>query len=67
MSECPIVQTVNGKVKGKACLKAKPNESNQVFRYASIPFAKPPLGELRFEPPERFSTIIRFKEFVFYC
>ncbi|CAK8697499.1 cocaine esterase-like [Clavelina lepadiformis] len=53
MSECPIVQTVNGKVKGKACLKAKPNESNQVFRYASIPFAKPPLGELRFEPPER--------------
>ncbi|CAK8697498.1 unnamed protein product [Clavelina lepadiformis] len=53
MTECPVVQTVRGKVKGRACLKAEPKKSKQVFRYGSVPFAKPPLGQLRFEPPER--------------
>ncbi|CAK8697509.1 unnamed protein product [Clavelina lepadiformis] len=53
MTECPIVETVYGKVKGRACPLAKAQEAKQVFRYSRIPFAKPPVDDLRFEPPEK--------------
>ncbi|XP_076802958.1 fatty acyl-CoA hydrolase precursor, medium chain-like [Clavelina lepadiformis] len=50
---CPVVEIANGKVRGRVCLRAKPEEAKQVFNFAGIPFAKPPVGELRFEPPQK--------------
>ncbi|CAK8697513.1 unnamed protein product [Clavelina lepadiformis] len=53
MADCPVVNTFCGKVKGRLCLKAKSPDAKQVFRFSSIPFAKPPVGQLRFEPPQK--------------
>ena len=53
MTECPIVETPLGKVKGRSCAKAKKFEAKQVYRYAKIPFAKPPVGDLRIAPPQK--------------
>ena len=51
MSECLVVETSLGKVKGK--LLAKVEGGKDVYRYSSLPFAKPPLGDLRLQPPVR--------------
>ncbi|KAL9121468.1 MAG: hypothetical protein Q9187_001970 [Circinaria calcarea] len=45
------VQTLNGPITGHQA----PNRSN-VIEYLGIPYAKPPLGSLRFAPPERYNT-----------
>jgi len=52
MADCPVVKTSLGKVKGRCCTKAKRPHAKPVYRYSSIPFAKPPLDDLRFEPPQ---------------
>ncbi|MFA6450713.1 MAG: carboxylesterase/lipase family protein [bacterium] len=44
-ADCANIQTDKGKVTGTADAK------NSVCAYKSIPFAAPPLGELRFAPP----------------
>lgn len=49
MNKCPIVETSLGKVRGKVLNNVE--GGRDVFKYSSIPFAKPPVGELRFEPP----------------
>nr|CAB3230114.1 carboxylesterase 5A-like [Phallusia mammillata] len=49
--DCPVVCTKLGKIKGLALPKIACGEAKQVFCYMSLPFAKPPVGELRFEPP----------------
>ena len=49
MSKCPIVETSLGKAKGQFLGKIKGGKD--VYRYSSLPFAKPPVGELRFELP----------------
>nr|XP_039263240.1 carboxylesterase 5A-like [Styela clava] len=46
-----IVSTVNGKIKGKV-VKLKVEDTNSVCVFRNIPFAKPPVGKLRFLPPE---------------
>ena len=51
MDECPVVETQCGKVKGRICVRPKCPNGKQVYNYQGIPFAKPPVGELRFEPP----------------
>ena len=40
----PIVSTRQGKLRGK---RVAPG----ILRFAGIPYAQPPLGELRFKPP----------------
>ncbi|XP_076820600.1 pyrethroid hydrolase Ces2e-like isoform X2 [Clavelina lepadiformis] len=50
MSDCPVVSTKLGKVKGQRLHKPSFGKS-QVYHYTNIPFAKPPIGELRFEAP----------------
>ncbi|UOR13729.1 carboxylesterase/lipase family protein [Halobacillus amylolyticus] len=40
-----VVETANGKVKGK--------QVEGVYAWKGIPYAKPPLGPLRFQPPEQ--------------
>jgi len=47
--DCPIVITKHGKVQGRLCSKVN---SKQVFNYSKVPFAKPPINELRFQPPQ---------------
>ena len=51
MRECPVVETSLGKVKGRVISKVENGED--VFLYTGLPFAKPPVGELRFEAPIR--------------
>nr|CAI5853295.1 unnamed protein product [Callosobruchus analis] len=49
-SECPIVETKSGLVEGTQDY----SEGGRVyFAFRGIPFAKPPVGERRFKPPER--------------
>jgi len=52
MSECPVVETKLGKVKGR--FLGKVEGGKDVYRYSSLPFAKPPIGELRFMEPVRY-------------
>ncbi|XP_063972094.1 venom carboxylesterase-6-like isoform X2 [Diachasmimorpha longicaudata] len=49
----PIVKTPLGKLKGyyKASFKGR-----QFRAFEGIPYAKPPVGKLRFEPPEAFGS-----------
>lgn len=47
--ECPVVTTKYGKVQGRLCSKIS---SKQVFNYSKVPFAKPPVNNLRFQPPQ---------------
>lgn len=51
--KCPIIATVAGKVEGLVLTKALCDGAKQVFGFYGIPFAKPPVGELRFEPPQK--------------
>jgi len=44
------VETTSGPVSGHAASNA-----TEVSEYLGIPFAKPPLGNLRFAPPEKYS------------
>lgn len=44
----PIVVTNNGLVRGKTVFSAS---NNLYFAFQGIPYAKPPVNELRFEPP----------------
>ena len=53
MDDYPIVTTKMGKIKGRKCIKPKVKGCKQVYRFAKIPFAKPPIGDLRFEPPQK--------------
>lgn len=43
------VHTTNGLIRGHRASGAE-----DVIEYLGIPFAKPPIGELRFAPPEKF-------------
>ncbi|XP_045482949.1 juvenile hormone esterase-like [Harmonia axyridis] len=45
-----IVKISNGKVKGE--LMTTPNNKT-FYAFRGIPYAKPPLGELRFQPPQK--------------
>ncbi|CAG9768327.1 unnamed protein product [Ceutorhynchus assimilis] len=47
----PIVKCADGKLEGKIL---KSREGRDIFGYLGIPFAKPPIGNLRFEPPIPF-------------
>lgn len=56
-----ITELSAGKVQG--CKSALPDGSNYCF-YKGIPYAKPPVGELRFRPPV---SLDRFEEDVLDC
>jgi hypothetical protein len=63
-----VVHTSSGTVRGCAA----PN-ANEVSMYLGIPYANPPIGTLRFEPPQKYecnneidatkfvSTIVKFE------
>lgn len=42
----PVIDTITGKVSG---VKEVSTKGNTFYAYRSIPFAKPPVGELRFK------------------
>jgi hypothetical protein len=44
------VQTTSGPVNGHAA-----SNDPQVSEYLGIPFAQPPIGDLRFAPPQKYS------------
>lgn len=48
-----VVNTTYGAVKGKAVVIVN---NQTVFQFLKLPFAKPPLGKLRFQKPERPNT-----------
>ena len=47
MAETKIVQTKNGKVQGKKLVTIL--EQNEYYAFKGIPFAQPPIGNLRFK------------------
>lgn len=49
-----FAKTSLGDVKGLECKKPNIEGAKQVFRFSGIPFAKPPVGDLRFEAPQKF-------------
>lgn len=49
MSLSPIVSTTNGPVQG---IQKKSSLGNDYYSFQKIPFAKPPVGELRFRDPQ---------------
>lgn len=51
MTSCPVIETLNGKVKG---FVSKPTASgaSEVFNFLSIPYGRPPIKDLRFKPPQ---------------
>lgn len=46
MEYSPVVDTCCGKVQGRVSYS---REGRPFFEYTGIPYAKPPIGELRFE------------------
>lgn len=46
----PIVEISNGKIRGE--IMFTPN-NRSFYAFRGIPYAKPPLGDLRFQPPQR--------------
>nr|UUB32777.1 carboxylesterase COEC4 [Dendroctonus rhizophagus] len=58
MTENTIVRVSEGELKGKVC--ANCTENGSYFSFQGIPYAKPPLGKLRFkapQPPEKWTGI----------
>uniref|UniRef100_H2ZGR2 Carboxylic ester hydrolase n=1 Tax=Ciona savignyi TaxID=51511 RepID=H2ZGR2_CIOSA len=51
MSLSPVVNTLYGKVQGEVDVTLDIG-GLKVYKFAGIPYAKPPVGALRFEPPE---------------
>ncbi|XP_039263382.2 liver carboxylesterase-like [Styela clava] len=47
----PIVATATGKIKGKL-VELKVKDAKPVNTFRNVPFAKPPIGNLRFLPPQ---------------
>jgi len=47
----PIVKTALGKIQGKVISTNEP--AKPVYLFSGIPFAKPPLKEFRFQPPQK--------------
>lgn len=50
--EVPVVKTSTGKISG---IREKTTEGKVFFSYYSIPYAKPPVGDLRFKDPQMIS------------
>ncbi|XP_043287110.1 juvenile hormone esterase-like isoform X1 [Venturia canescens] len=50
MSAAPIVQVKEGKLKG---FIAKNHDGGEYFAFRGIPFAEPPIGQLRFKDPKK--------------
>ncbi|KAK9885278.1 hypothetical protein WA026_010773 [Henosepilachna vigintioctopunctata] len=47
--ENPVVETAYGKVRGTTL---KSYSDNDFYAFLGVPFAEPPVGELRFQPPQ---------------
>lgn len=47
--DAPTVKTVNGTVQGAKC------PLNDVNLFLGIPYAQPPVGDLRFAPPQSYN------------
>lgn len=59
----PIVQTQNGRVRGRVGIS---RNSREYFEFLGIPFAKPPVGNLRFQSPqpvENWSGILETRRY----
>lgn len=59
--EAPIVTVSTGRVKG---IVSKSRNGWEYFEYLGIPYAKPPLGDLRFEVTFFVLTIVTIKFFL---
>ena len=50
-----VVNTVNGKVVGEKRINTE--DKSEYYAFHAIPYASPPVGNLRFKPPKEFSGI----------
>lgn len=44
----PVISTINGKVQGN---RAYSREGREYWQFLGIPYAQPPIGRLKFQPP----------------
>ena len=58
MSEYKIISTANGKVQGKKTLTVI--EGVEYYSFRGIPFAQPPVGDLRFKVCSYIINVVRF-------
>ena len=49
------VDTLVGRVKGRVVMA--PGDAGEIEEYLGIPFAKPPVGQLRYSDPERIEKL----------
>jgi para-nitrobenzyl esterase len=64
----PVVSTAEGPVKGITVTAA--STGRQVFEFLGIPYAEPPVGELRWRPPvdhKHWTTVLRATQFAPIC
>lgn len=57
-----IVDTTSGPVQGHAA-----SNQTDVSEYLGIPYAQPPVGNLRFQPPVRYNGSATINRRVFVC
>ncbi|ODN06567.1 Venom carboxylesterase-6 [Orchesella cincta] len=48
--DAPVVEIVNGRIKGE---EKESRDDREFYAYRGIPYAKPPIGNLRFEAPQK--------------
>ena len=66
-----IVDTKFGKVQGKIIQVTKDDgQEEKVYRFRNIPYAEPPIGDLRWKPPrrvERWDNTLEYSEEEIWC
>jgi carboxylesterase type B len=66
----PILETNSGKIRGVCTTLGSGDKSTNIYAWVGVPYAKAPIGDLRFKPPQqvgRWSTIFDATKMKPFC